>query len=84
MIDATQKNQARKGAPDSLPLSLCFGTKYRAKDTVVIEGAIVIYWRKKSHVKKENAKTIRQQAHCNRRHVVIFLVVVFFIVNNYY
>ena len=36
---------------------------YKAKDTVVIEGAIVIYWRKKSHEKKGNAKAIRQQAH---------------------
>ena len=58
---------------------------YRAKDTVVIKGAVVIYRSKKSHVKKGNSKVIRRQAHCNRRNVIIFLVVVFFfVVNNDY
>ena len=64
-----------------------FGTKYRAKDTVVIKGAVVIYRSKKSHVKKGNTKVQEydNKHHPNRRHVIIFLVVVFFfVVNNDY
>ena len=69
----------------SLSLSLSGESNYRAKDTVVIKGAVVIYRRKESHVKKGNTKVIRQQAHCNRPHIIIFYVVFFFfIVNNDY
>ena len=89
MIDANQKNQAKERSPTPCPLStlpsLCFGTKYRAKDTVVIEGAIVIDWRKKSHAKKGIPKQYDDKHTANRRHVIIFHVVFFFfIVNNYY
>ena len=62
-----------------------FGKKYRAKDTVVIEGAIVIDWRKKRHAKRGTLKQSDDKHTANRRYVIIFyLVVFFFIVNNYH
>ena len=62
--------QGKKGKQPTLPfpsLSLLWN-KLRAKDTAVIEGAIVIDWRKKSHSKKGTPKQYAnlQQAHYNQ------------------